>query len=85
MRTTIDLPNDLLRAAKTRAAERGERLKELFTRALARELGLPIGRREGTQVELPLVGSDVDPRVGLTNADIEAVLAADEAERYTER
>lgn len=74
-----------MRAAKTRAAERGERLKELFTRALARELGLPTGRREGTPVRLPLVGRDAEPRIDVTNVDIEAALGTEEAQRYTER
>lgn len=41
MRTTIDLPDDLLRAAKVRAAERDESLKKLFERALRTELGRP--------------------------------------------
>jgi hypothetical protein len=85
MRTTVDLSDDLMRAAKTRAAERGERLKDLFTRALARELGLPTGRREGTQVRLPLVGRDAEPRVDVTNVDIEAALGTEEAERYAAR
>ena len=39
MRTTVELPPDLLRAAKARAAERGEALKALFVRAVSRELG----------------------------------------------
>jgi hypothetical protein len=85
MRTTVDLSDDLMRAAKTQAAERGERLKDLFTRALARELGLPTGRREGTQVRLPLVGRDAEPRVDVTNVDIEAALRTEEAERYAAR
>lgn len=86
MRTTVDLPDDLMRAVKSRAAERGERLKDMFARALARELGLPTGRRaSGAWVVLPLVGSDAEPKVGVTNVDIEAALAAEDAERYAGR
>jgi len=38
MKTTIDLPEDLLRQAKATAALRGESLKELFSQALSRHL-----------------------------------------------
>ena len=38
MKTTIDLPDRLLRAAKTMAARRGTTLKALMTHALEREL-----------------------------------------------
>jgi hypothetical protein len=83
MRTTVDLPDQLLRAAKARAAEHGERLKDVFERALTRELAQSTpGRHRGRRVELPLVGTDADPRVEVTNADIEAALAAEDAERY---
>ena len=41
MRTTIDLSSTLMRAAKARAAEEGESLKDLVNRAMAREVGLP--------------------------------------------
>jgi hypothetical protein len=41
MRTSIDMPDVLMRASKARAAERGESLKDLVNRAVAHELGLP--------------------------------------------
>jgi hypothetical protein len=50
MRTTIDLPASLIRAAEARAAEQGEGLEDLVIRAVAREVGLavtPKGRRSG--------------------------------------
>lgn len=82
MRTTVDLPDDLLRAAKARAAERGESLKDMFTRLLSREIRTPGGQLDGGTVSLPLIGSADGPSVAVTNADIEAVLAAEDAERY---
>jgi hypothetical protein len=82
MRTTVDLPDDLIRAAKIRAAERGESLKELFTRLLSREVRIPASQLDGGNVSLPLIGSAEGPRVAVTNADIEAALAAEDAERY---
>jgi hypothetical protein len=84
MRTTVDLPEELMRAAKARAAERGESLKDLFARAVAHEIRLRGGRRTDQRVALPLVGGD-GPAVDVTNADVEAVLAAEDADRYRGR
>lgn len=71
-----------MRAAKTRAAERGESLKDLFARALAHEVGLPTGPRAKTRVALPLLARGATPTAEVTNADIEAALATEDAERY---
>lgn len=38
MRTTVDIPDDLLRRAKIRAAERGIKLKDVFAAGLEKEL-----------------------------------------------
>jgi hypothetical protein len=45
MRTTIDLPDDVLRRAKIAAVERGSTLRELVIDALQHELEAPGGRR----------------------------------------
>ncbi len=45
MKTTIDLPDDLLVAAKKRAAESRSTLRELFERGLRRELSETAGPR----------------------------------------
>ena len=82
MRTTIDLPTDLMQAAKVQAARRGESLKDLFTRAIAHEVsGTRRGRPAG-RVALPLIGQDSDPRVEVTNEDIADALDADDVDRY---
>lgn len=41
MKTTVELPDDLLIAAKTRAAETRSTLRELIERGLRRELRRP--------------------------------------------
>ena len=82
MRTTIDLPTDLMQAAKVRAAQRGESLKDLFTRAIAHEVSSTGRRRPAGRVALPLIGQDSDPRVEVTNEDIAASLEAEDVERY---
>jgi plasmid stability protein len=83
MRTTIDLPNELMQAAKVRAAQRGESLKELFTRAITREVEAPRPAEADRRVEFPLIRSRRGRRVNITNADIEDALAAEDAARYS--
>lgn len=46
MRTTIDLPDNILKKAKIKAAEEGISLKELFTRCLLNELSEPSGSQD---------------------------------------
>lgn len=77
MRTTIDLPDELGRAAKVRAAERGETLKEMLTRAIAREIAMD-ATSTNSRVKLPLLGDVALEPVVVTSEDIAAALAADD-------
>jgi hypothetical protein len=83
MRTTIDLPPTLMRAAKARAAEHGESLKDLVNRAVAHEIGLPAtpGGKAG-RVTLPLIARDATPTILVTNEDIADALDTDDIERH---
>jgi hypothetical protein len=84
MRTTIDMPDVLMRAAKARAAEHGESLKDLVNRALAHELGLSsVPKRKTGRVALPLIAGDAAPSVLVTNDDIAAALEAEDVDRYS--
>ena len=84
MRTTVELPPALLRAAKARSAEQGESLKALLTRAVAAELdSTPVATRHRARVRLPLFGSPAGPPVSLTNHDLARVLAAADAATVT--
>lgn len=84
MRTTIDMPPNLMRAAKARAAERGESLKDLVNRAIAHEVGLPAAPKGKTgRVTLPLIARDATPAVFVTNQDIEDALDAEDVQRFT--
>jgi hypothetical protein len=84
MRTTIDMPPTLMRAAKARAAAHGESLKDLVNRAVAHEVGLPAMSRAKTgRVTLPLIARDATPTVPVTNEDIEDAFDAEDVERYT--
>jgi hypothetical protein len=76
MRTTVELPPELMRAAKARSAESGESLKTLLTRAVAAELEAHVVRRgPKTRVSLPLFGASGGTRMRLSNADLERALA----------
>jgi hypothetical protein len=80
MRTTVEFPPPLMRAAKARSAELGESLKALLTRAVTAELGRdPAAPTRGARVTLPLFGGGPGPRVSPSNADLERALAAADA------
>ncbi|MFT4125537.1 MAG: hypothetical protein QM662_04830 [Gordonia sp. (in: high G+C Gram-positive bacteria)] len=81
MRTTVDLPDGLMRAAKVAAAERGITLKELFETAVQQEVGTSTAVTRG-RVRLPLVGTTA-ARIDLAGAEIEEIFAAEDAEKYT--
>lgn len=86
MRTTIDMPPTLMRAAKSRAAEHGESLKDLVNRAVAHEVGLPATPRGKTgRVTLPLIARDAAPAVLVTSEDIADAFDAEDVERYDAR
>ncbi|HEY2078648.1 MAG TPA: hypothetical protein VGH53_20135 [Streptosporangiaceae bacterium] len=83
MRTTIDLPPTLMRAAKARAAQDGESLKDLVNRAVAREVGLPAAPTGKTgRVTLPLIARDATPSVLVTSDDIAGALDAEDVEKF---
>ena len=82
MRTTIDMPTHLMQAAKVKAAERGESLKDLVTRAVAHEIGAPSRPRKAGKVSLSLAGHEDEPAVTVTNTDIAAAFDAEDIERY---
>jgi hypothetical protein len=83
MRTSIDMPPTLMRAAKARAAEQGESLKDLVNRAVAHEIGLPATPKgKAGRVTLPLIARDGTPTVLVTNEDIEDAFDAEDVERF---
>ena len=74
MRTTIDLPNDLFRQVKSKAALRGETLKEFVQSAIEKEISVET-RASSFRVKLPLIKSKKPKSLSLTNAEIENLLA----------
>lgn len=79
MRTTVDLPDELFRAAKVEAAARGETLKDFLTRAVTHELGTAAPPRQSSRrMPLPLIKSKEPGTLRLTNQDIEEIFAQED-------
>ena len=83
MRTTLDLPDDLMRRAKIAAVERGTTLRELVGSALERELtasraAAAVPRR----ARLPVFKSARPGKLKLTNEDIRALEREDDLRRH---
>lgn len=71
MRTTIDLPDELFRRVKARAARDGVKLKDLITSYVEQGLTQPARVRS----EPPIFGSQVGPPLPLrSNAELFALL-----------
>lgn len=84
MRTTLDLPDDLLRKAKIAAVERGCTLRALFAQALERELSQP-GPPSQAPPELPVLEVRDDcPVLQLEPDELESIDAEAEAEKALE-
>lgn len=83
MRTTLDLPETLLKRAKIEAVQRGTTLRELVGTALERELAAPPraspARRRG---RFPIFGSSAPGSLRLTNAKIAKLEAEEDARRH---
>lgn len=82
MRTTVELPPELMRAAKARAAEQGESFKDWFAAAVAAALGRGRTPATGRRVALPLIASKRPGKVRLTNADLADLEAAADVEKH---
>lgn len=86
MKTTLELPDELLRAAKIRAANEGRRLKDvvadLLRRGLAEEPKGP--GRVHRRVRLPLVrcAHDARPEREMTPNRVAEVLAREYAKSF---
>jgi hypothetical protein len=84
MRTTIDLPDELLRQVKARAALDGLKLKDLITRFVEQGLkqGAPAPAVRRRRSELPVIRKATGRTLpALSNADIDRLLADDEIAR----
>ena len=73
MKTTIDLPDDLLRAVKIRAAQQGRTLRELVSEYIASGLATPPGQVQRNAVAFPVIPTAADaPIASMSRAQIVA-------------
>lgn len=79
MRTSIDLPDELLREAKIAAVNRGVTLREIVTEALDHELhGTPAQPQALKTLDFPLIRSGVPGSLRITAEDIRCVEEEDD-------
>ncbi len=82
MKTTLELPDELMRAARMRAASEGRKLKDVIAELIRRGLAEPSGGAAvQRRVRLPLVrcAHAASPEEELTPERVAEVLARDDA------
>ena len=79
MRTTVDIPDELLQKAKIRAVEKGVTLKEILTAGLEKELASDGPKSKGRHRSVPVT---IEPRGWTfpfrTNAELFEAIERDE-------
>lgn len=83
MKTTLDLPEDLVRRMKMRAVREGRKLKDVASEVVRRGLAAPSNGEAatGTRVQLPLIECDSPaPGTELDPEQIADVLTSQEAD-----
>ena len=78
MRTTLDLPDDLFRQVKAKAALEGAKLKDLLTRYVEDGLRQPAARRPLRRSKLPVIKRRGNQRVGALTSDQQAKIEEEE-------
>ncbi|CAN5856073.1 antitoxin VapB41 [soil metagenome] len=85
MKTTIDIPDDLMRAVKIRAVEENRKLKDMVADLLRQGLAQSTSETPPVRhrVELPLIkgGHPAKPGEELTPERLHEILAQDEVDR----
>ena len=90
MKTTLDLPDPLFKAVKTRAVQEGVTLKQLLATYIEaglrgssglQEVDGPIGKVHPLPVGIPRVpGTPLHP--AMTNAELQALLTHEDLQQY---
>jgi len=74
MRTTIDLPDDLYKYARTRAIEDGTTLKQMVVDALTLLLAEQTSRAPARRLELPLIRSKRTDKLDIDSKKIYEII-----------
>lgn len=84
MRTTLDLPDPLMREVKARAALEGLKFKEYFANLVQAALQRPVGSAAATQRSaVPVFNrAHAQPMPAMSNAQLSAIMDAQDAARH---
>lgn len=83
MRTTLDLPDPLMREVKARAALEGLKLKEYFANLVQAALQRPVGSAATQRSAAPVFNrAHAKPIPAMSNAQLSAIMDAEDAARY---
>ena len=77
MRTTIDIPDQLYKQVKAKAALQGRTVKEIVLRGVEKEMQeapLQPLKRKTKRVQLPLIHGKGTKKIDLTNVDMDEIL-----------
>jgi hypothetical protein len=76
MRTTIDIPDEVYRKMKVKAALEGQTVREIALRGIQRELGSSEMQPARKKFQIPVIPSTRPGTLNLTNQDIDDILAS---------
>jgi hypothetical protein len=79
MRTTLDLPDPLMREVKARAALEGVKLKDYFAKIVQAALQRPVPAATGRSPVPVFHRSNAKPIASMSNAQLNAMMDAEEA------
>lgn len=83
MRTTLDLPDDLLKRAKIEAVERGTSLRDVVATALEHEFSRPSDRAKKRKRSIfPIFDSVAPGSLRLTSAGIAKIESDEDVRRH---
>ncbi len=80
----MDLPDDLFRSIKLKAAREDRSIKDVTTELLRRGLAAPTDAGSARRASFPLVRCPPGPAAGLTPEEIAEVLIAADAQAVVE-
>jgi hypothetical protein len=76
MRTTIDIPDEVYRRLKVKAASEGRTLREIALRGIEREIHPGGASIPPAKFRIPVIPSSRPGTLNLTNEDIDDILAS---------
>ena len=85
MRTTLDLPDPLLRSLKIQAAQSGKSLKALLNELIVRAMAMPAAPAVASKPVLPVLGrlkrTAYEPMPAVSNADLADAQLQDDTDK----